>query len=193
MNKRPFMLAAALLLAVSTSALAQPSAPRSPVSTERTDGFGVAWIYEESADPMDDKWQVLAYGELTRGPDRGAIIGLFCAEGWGVKTRLDVPHWVIGDGNRRTLRARIDAAPAFPIAVVGEPSAPSFVWIPQTQGGADLASALIRSARDRIAIQGPDGLVTTFPMGADRPEMTRAWARCRELLRMAPEPGEPAQ
>ena len=187
-----FRLCGILLAALNAALPAAAQQPRTPVETTRTDAHGVIWTYEESADPMDDAWQVLAFGELARGPDRGAAIGFLCAEGWGIKMRLDVPRWVVGDGNRRTLQARIDGAPAFPIEVVGEPSAASFVYVSYREGGAALVSALVGSARDRIAVQGPDGLVTIFPMAGERPETTRAWERCRELLRRPPPASGPA-
>lgn len=191
MNPLPFVLGCLAAAGVAAVSPAHAQGARTPVTTERIDQLGVEWVYEESADPMDDKWQVVAHGEITRGPDRGSFIGFICAEGWGVQLRLDVPRWVIGEGNRRTLQARIDTAPAFPIIAVGDASAPSFAWVPQTRGGAEIMAALVQSSRERIAIRGPDGLVVLFPMAAERPEMARAWERCQELLRTPGGPNRP--
>lgn len=188
--RRFLPLALAALFGVGASALAQtlaeaPVAPpaRQPVSEERVDAAGVEWFYEERADEIDDRWQVLVMGTVVApGPSQGAAIGLLCVEGLGGRIQLDVPGWAFGDGVTRTLQARIDRAEAFEVAAVGLPMDRAMAYLEWPRGGQRLMEGLA-AARERIVVRNPDRGTVVFPMGAERPEVDRAIRLCREMTR----------
>jgi hypothetical protein len=173
-------LLAALILVVGalSPALANPTPS---VETTWVDALGIEWVYSEDVDAIDDRRQVTAYGALpARTPAGGAAIGMICVEGWGPKARLDVPEWNVPQNERRLLQGRVDQGAAFDVEVVGTPIATTLVDVVYSRGGRELLDGL-RTARERIAIRGPNDRVILFPMTTERPEIARAWARCREF------------
>jgi hypothetical protein len=58
--------------------------PRAPVLQIESDAAGVEWTYEERADEIDDRWQVLAFGSVWwRLPPPVALLwASFAWKGW---------------------------------------------------------------------------------------------------------------
>ena len=181
-SPRGAIVLVSLLACLMIPGIALGQGERRPVTSERVDAVGMEWFYEERADEIDDRWQVLVFGTIRSGLDRGASIGLLCVEDLGRKMRIDVPRWTFGDGVRRSLQARVDRGEAFEVSAIGESHEINMAYLEFSRGGQRVMDGFA-TARERIVIRDPQGRTVVFPMDPERPEVSRAIARCRELLR----------
>ncbi|MGG5811450.1 hypothetical protein [Falsiroseomonas sp. CW058] len=149
----------------------------------RLDELGVEWVHEERADEIDDKWQVLVYATVRRGPSRDFAFGVLCVADTGRRVSIELPDVVFGGGNRRELLIRADSDPAFTVTAIGRTTDQHMADIE----GARLVWALSRmlaSARERIVVRDVEtGRTFVLPLGPARPEANLAADRCEELRR----------
>jgi hypothetical protein len=145
------------------------------------DEAGVEWFYEERADEIDDKWQVLAMATVPgRGQGGDTTIGLLCVEGLGRKVRLEVRGWRIREGDRRLVQVRVDREPAFDLPVVGDSSPHGTAYVGSPESAQRLVAGML-SARERIVLRDDGGITAIIPMRPSRPELQQAIRWCREI------------
>lgn len=175
-----------LFLALASSAALAFNAAARDISEARTGADGVEWLYHERADAIDDLPIVAVAGTLTidgTSSPYGPSIVLLCAAGQERSIRILGPAWLLGDGRRWPLTVRIDRGEPFQVEAAGQRGALGTALVPYRQGGEAVMQGLL-NARERIAVRDQEGRTIVFPMG-DRPQVTRAMARCAELERAA--------
>ncbi len=140
------------------------------------------WYYEERADEIDDRWQVLIMGTVLRGTVPGASIGMLCVEGMGRSVRITVPGWNFGAGQKVRLQARVDRREPFEVTAVGEAIENSMAHFREEESGGREAFGMLSAASERIVIRNPDGRTVVFPMSGKAPLGLHGMIRCLAVL-----------
>ena len=154
---------------------------RQPVSEERIDELGVQWSFQESADEIDGRWEVLVVARLFMpGPSSGAFIGLQCTEGAGYLLSVHAPGWAFTVA-RPGLLMRVDQAEAVEVPFVRDQEARGLAHLDAGDERARRLLELLAGARQRVVMRGPGGVTVSIPLSAPRRELDQAFQRCGEI------------